>query len=164
MRMRALAATLTILLAVALMAPAAATGPTDYRAPLSHAQEKTHEVNAPGAGGMATLWLEGSTLHYEIDVRHLTGPAIMAHIHAPADRGAGAGIAEWLCGTAALPGPPGTPSCSGATNGELITGSLDASASLLGDIDAGRAYVNVHTAMHQPGEVRGQILDVRGRR
>ncbi len=159
MRMRVLTATLTILLAVALMAPAAAAGRTDYRAPLSHAQE-THEVDAPGAGGMATFWLEGTTLHYEIDVRHLTGPAIAAHIHAAADRSANAGVGVWLCG----PGPIGTPPCSGVTDGELVTGSVEVGTSLLADINAGKAYVNVHTSRHPAGEVRGQILDVGGRR
>ncbi|GIU92715.1 MAG: hypothetical protein KatS3mg011_1621 [Acidimicrobiia bacterium] len=115
-------------------------------------------MNAPGAGGHAEFWVDGSTLHYRITVRHLTGPAIMAHIHAPAGRHHNAGIAQWLCGTAASPGPPGTPTCRSTTDGLLVEGAAPAAMELLGHLDAGQAYVNVHTAAHPGGEVRGQIL------
>jgi hypothetical protein len=150
------------LLAVALMAPTASAGRVDFRAPLSHAQE-VGVVNAPGAHGLALFWVDGSTLHYQVSVKHLTGPATQAHIHAPAERGADAGVSIWLCGN--LPATPaGVPACSSTVNGTLVSGSVVVTMQQLAWMETGQAYVNVHTALHPPGEVRGQILDVGGRR
>ncbi|MDX1449421.1 MAG: CHRD domain-containing protein [Acidimicrobiia bacterium] len=140
-----------------LMAPGASAGKVDFRAPLSHAQE-THSVNAPGAHGHAVFWVEGSTLHYRVSVKHLTGPATMAHIHAPGSRGTNAGVALWLCDSAAVPGPGATPACSTVTSGSLITGAVPVTAGQLAWLRDGVGYVNVHTVAHPAGEVRGQIL------
>ncbi len=162
MRRRIVFTALVVGLALAVVAPAAVAGRADFRAPLSHAQE-TGAVNAPGAGGHAEFWVSGSTLHYSIDVRHLTGPATQAHIHGPAARHADAGVAIWLCGSAAIPGPGGTPVCGTSTTGHLVTGQIGVSLAQLAMLEAGNAYVNVHTVAHPPGEVRGQILKL-GRR
>lgn len=152
------------LLAVALVAPAASAGRSDFKAPLSHAQE-TGNVRAPGAGGFAEFWVVGTTLHYRVDVRRLTGAATMAHIHAPFARHQDGGIAIWLCGTTGgMAGPAGTPTCSTNRTGLLVTGSVPVTAQHLGWMDTGLAYVNVHTAAHGAGEVRGQVLAVGGRR
>lgn len=150
------------LLVVGLLAPGASAGRFDYRAPLSHAQE-VGTVNAPGAHGHAVFWVAGSTLHYRVTVKHLTGPATQAHIHAPAPRGANALPAIWLCDSATNPGPGATPSCSAVRSGELIEGSVAVTVGQLAWLDGGVAYVNVHTAANPAGEVRGQILKL-GRR
>ena len=148
------------LLLVALIVPGAgAANSSDYIAPMSHAQEVA-KIDAPGAGGMATFWVEGNVLHYEVSVRRLTGAASMAHIHGPADRGVNAGISIWLCGTAALPGPAGTPVCSTTTDGVLVSGSVTVTTEQLAMLDSGLGYANVHTALNPPGEVRGQVLPV----
>jgi len=162
MRRRIVFAGIMTALAVMMLVPAASAGRVDFRAPLSHAQE-TGDVRAPGASGSAVFWVDGGELHYRIDVRHLTGSATMAHIHASADRHADAGIAIWLCGSAAIPGPAGTPACSTATTGHLVQGSVDADMATIALLESGLTYVNVHTVMHPPGEVRGQILTVGGR-
>lgn len=155
------------LLVVAFLMPIASGKNLDYMAPLSHAQE-TAKVNAPGAGGSAEFSLNGSTLNYRVTVRHLTGPAVMAHIHWAAERHVDAGIQVWLCGTTTgtpnFPGPAGTPTCSTTTDGVLVEGSvvltLDQLSTLVSMLDAGLGYTNVHTRLHLPGEVRGQILSV----
>jgi hypothetical protein len=149
------------LLGVTLLAPTASADGARFIAPLSHAQE-VGEVNAPGAGGSSSFWLDGSTLQYRIDVRHLTGPAVMAHIHGPAGRHVNADISIWLCGTSGFPGPAGTPPCQATTNGRLVAGSTTATPEQIAMLQSGQAYVNVHTAAHLPGEVRGQILRVGG--
>jgi hypothetical protein len=149
-----------LLVAVALPGSGAARD-FDYLAPLSAAQE-VGDVDAPGAGGSASFTVEGNLLHYEVTVRHLTGPAVQAHIHAPADRKVNAGVSIWLCGTAASPGPAGTPTCSSTTDGLLVEGSVTVTTEQLAMLDAGLAYVNVHTALHPAGEVRGQVLPVGG--
>ena len=160
MRRSILLVALGALLLIAVMVPGAgAAKNSDFIAPMSHAQEVA-KIDAPGAGGMATFWVEGNVLHYEISVRRLTGAASMAHIHGPGDRGASAGISIWLCGTAALPGPAGTPVCSSTTDGVLVTGSVTITAEQLAMLEAGLGYANVHTALHPSGEVRGQLLPV----
>ena len=161
MRRRIVPTTIAALLGVALLAPTVWADSSRFVAPLSHAQE-VGEVDAPGAGGSASLWLDGSTLHYRVDVRNLTGPAVMAHIHGPAGRHVNADISVWFCQTAAFPGPSGTPQCQATTNGLLVTGSATLSSDQIAMLESGQAYVNVHTAAHVPGEVRGQVLPVGG--
>ena len=129
---------------------------------MSHAQEGG-VVDAPGAHGHSVFRIEGSTLHYTVTVKHLTGPPTQAHIHAPAERGVNAGVSIWLCGN--LPATPaGVPACASTVNGTLVTGSTPLTLQQLAWLETRQAYVNVHTALHAPGEVRGQILDVGGRR
>ena len=71
----------------------------------------------------------------------LSGPATMAHFHGPAEPGKNAGVAV-----------PITPSTSPFENSANLT---DAQAA---DLLAGRWYVNVHTAAHPGGEIRGQLV------
>jgi len=154
---------LAVLLLLAVVVPgAAASNSFDFIAPMSAAQEVA-DVAAPGAGGQARFSVNGNVLSYQVTVRHLTGAANQAHIHGPADRGVNAGISIWLCGTDALPGPLGTPRCSSTTNGVLVEGSVTVTTEQLAMLDAGLGYANVHTALHGPGEVRGQLLPVGGR-
>lgn len=156
MRRPLLLVALAALLLVAVVAPAMADRDFDFVARLSPDQEVAH-VDAPDAQGLAKFTVDGNVLTYEVTVRGLTGPATQAHIHGPADRGVNAGISIWLCGTAALPGPAGTPTCSSTTNGELVSGSVTVTTEQLAMIDAGLGYANVHTALHPSGEVRGQV-------
>ena len=151
-----------LLLAVVVPVSAARNG-FDYLAPLSAAQEVA-AVDAPGAGGFARFSVEGNVLHYQLTVRKLTGPATQAHIHGPADRGANATISIWLCGTTGFDGPAGTPVCNSTTDGLLVEGSVTVTSEQLAMLDAKLGYANVHTTLHQPGEVRGQVLPVGGGR
>ena len=161
MRRPILLVALAALLLMAVVVPGAgAAKGSDFLAPLSAAQEVA-DVDAPGAGGSARFWVEGSVLHYRVTVRHLTGPAVQAHIHGPADRHVNAGVSIWLCGTVP-PAPVGTPACSSTTEGVLVEGSVTVTTEQLAMLDARLGYVNVHTALHPPGEVRGQVLPVGG--
>ena len=157
MHRRILPIGIAALLGMALIAPTVSASSTRFMAPLSQAQE-VGEVNAPGAGGSASLWLDGNTLHYRVDVRNLTGPAVMSHIHGTAPRHVDAGISVWLCQTAAFPGPAGTPQCAATTDGRLVTGSVAVTSDQIAMLASGLAHVNVHTEAHLPGEVRGQVL------
>ena len=83
------------------------------------------------------------TLAWRLRFSGLTGRATAAHIHI-AQRGRPGPVAVALCG----------PCRSGAR------GTANLTAALLTALEAGRAYVNVHTARNAPGEIRGQIRAV----
>lgn len=96
------------------------------------------------ASGIGVLSLEGTQLSYYISYSGLSGGAVAAHIHGAADAGHAAGVLFPLAGAT------GT---SGTLEGEQ-TLTPDQLTSLL----AGLNYVNIHTANHPGGEIRGQIL------
>ncbi|MBM3678501.1 MAG: CHRD domain-containing protein [Actinobacteria bacterium] len=105
--------------------------------------------NAPkGAGGLfsAILTSDGtaSTIAWSLDVSGLSGAASGAHIHFGA-KGKAGDIALELCG----------PCTSGAR------GKAKLDQKVLDAINAGEAYVNVHTTANPPGEIRGQIAPAR---
>jgi len=130
------------------------------------------------AQGQALFQLsdDGTVLHYKLIAANIRN-AFMAHIHmAPA--GANGGIVVWLFpSTAVAPGPLG----AGRTDGVLAEGTITAAnlvgalaghplSDLVAAIQAGNAYVNVHTndgvapantgAGDFPGgEVRGQLSE-----
>lgn len=90
-----------------------------------------------------TITKTGSTavLTWRLSFSRLTGRAVAAHIHLGA-RGRAGGVALALCG----------PCRTGAT-GRVA----NVKASLLTALEAGRAYVNVHTPRNPGGEIRGQL-------
>jgi hypothetical protein len=104
---------------------------------------------------------DGSSMQYKLIVANLDD-VFMAHIHLGPVDGNGP-VAAWLYPSAPPPQLiPGTFSgvlAEGTITAADLTGplagmSLDA---LLAEMDAGNAYVNVHTLNHPPGEIRGQI-------
>jgi hypothetical protein len=103
---------------------------------------------APGAGitssgngaGTFTYDPASHTLTYNITYEGLTGPAMAAHIHGPADPGGNA--------------PPVVPFPSAASP---ITGTATLTDEQAADLLAGKYYVNVHTGANRGGEIRGQI-------
>jgi hypothetical protein len=104
---------------------------------------------APGAGitstgkGTGTFTYDAAThtLNYNVTYEGLTGPAAAAHIHGPADPGGNA--------------PPVVPFPSAASP---ISGTATLTDAQAADLDAGKWYVNVHTAANRGGEIRGQIV------
>jgi hypothetical protein len=139
--------------------------------------EEVPLVSTPGRGEFrARVTDDGSAIEYEISYRDLQADITQSHIHLgkPLTNG---GIAIWLCGTAALPGPAGTPSCVGARTGGASGVATAANvigpagqgisagefAELLQHIRRGRAYANIHTVQSPGGEIRGQIQPGDGR-
>jgi hypothetical protein len=105
------------------------------------------------AGGSATLLFSGHSLKYTVSVKDLSGPATMAHIHV---------------GKLGASGPPVyTFAIKKVASGNLAEGTIDLSTEVSkgvsGDslrvlLNNGSAYINVHTAAHPGGEIRGQIV------
>ena len=93
----------------------------------------------------ATVTKLGTTgsIAWRLRVSRLTGRAVAAHIH---------------IGQRGRPGPVAVPLCAPCRNRARGTATLNAAT--LTALEAGRAYVNVHTARNQAGEIRGQIRRV----
>jgi hypothetical protein len=145
-----------------------------FRATLS-GYEEVPSVNT-AAGGSFEARVNGSTVDYTLAYAGMQAPVTMAHIHF-AQRSVNGSILVWLCGTAANPGPAGTPACpatGGTVSGTFTSANVQASSIVAqqfpaGDLEAlidamlaGSAYVNVHSGASPGGEIRGQI-SARGR-
>lgn len=119
--------------------------------------------NASRAQAQANLKLsdDGLSLSYRLNVANIEN-VLQAHIHMAA-AGVNGPIVAWLYPS----GPPAQliPGRSGGTLGEgtitaaSLTGPLAGRplSALIDAMDAGNAYVNVHTSQFPPGEVRGQL-------
>lgn len=123
-----------------------------FSAALTTAAETPPVTNAPNASGTATFTLRSGVMEYAIDVSGLTGPSVGAHIHGPAAVGVPAGIIV------------GFDNLTSVTTGRLASGTFTTATAAGVSFDSvlvlmrnGNAYVNVHTALNPPGEVRGQI-------
>ena len=82
----------------------------------------------------------GAGLDWQMTFSGLTGPATAAHIHV-APRG--------------QPGPVVVPLCAPCTSPASGIATVD--ATVLAALQAGGAYVNVHTDRNRAGEIRGQV-------
>lgn len=94
--------------------------------------------------GTATVMVDTTTkeVSWKVDYSGLTGDALAAHIHGPADAGANAGV-EVNLGAGGMKNP--------------LEGTFTVDDAKLADIIGGKTYVNVHTAANKGGEIRGQL-------
>ncbi len=112
-----------------------------FEAMLSGAQE-VPPVNSAGSGQAELQWNRNSNvLSWKVTFTGLSGEVTGAHIHGPAPTGANAGVVIPF-----MTGISGT-----------ITGQTNLTTQQIADLNAGRWYVNIHTAANPGGEIRGQI-------
>jgi len=129
-----------VLVSAALSAGAFAAN-VMYKADLKGSQEVP--ANDSKGTGTADLTYDPATkkLSWKIIYSGLSGPATAAHIHGPAEPGANAGVVIKF----EVPASP-------------IEGSATLTDAQAADLAAGKDYINVHTAEHKGGEIRGQIM------
>lgn len=98
-------------------------------------------VTADGSG-TASVTLDPATkeITYNVTYSGLTGPAAAAHIHCGAAAGANSGVAVAF-----------------KTTASPITGSATLTDAQMADLEAGKCYVNIHTAANKGGELRAQL-------
>ena len=122
-------------------APFAAAETIHFTARLDGAQE-TPPNDTKGTGSAQVAFdTDSKTLTWTVNYRGLTGPATMAHFHGPAPAGKAAPVVVNF-----------TPFDSPIKGSTVLTqGQVD-------QLMNGLWYVNVHTALHPPGEIRGQVV------
>ena len=140
-----------------------------FKAVLVGDEEVPVVLTAANGGFIARLSNDGTALEYELGYDGLEGSVSQAHIHI-GQSGANGGIAVWLCSNlASPPTPAGVQACpaSGTITGtitaadvvaigaqSLAAGDFDA---LVGALNRGLAYANVHTSTSPGGEIRSQL-------
>lgn len=133
----------------------------NFRTHLTGAEEVPAVDTRAQGQAIFKLSPDGTELHYKLIVANIEN-VLMAHIHlAPA--GANGPVVVWL-----YPDGPPPQLIPGRSQGVLAEGVITAGdlvgllaggnmADLIAEIEAGNAYVNVHTEQFPGGEVRGQI-------
>lgn len=116
-----------------------------YAASLSGAREVPKTTSKGTGKFVATLDTSTKTLTYRLNFENLSGPATAAHLHGPATRKANAGVMVPLGGKG-----PSSP----------VTGSATLTDDQIKALEAGKTYVNIHTAANPGGEIRGQVHHV----
>ncbi len=137
-------ATRLFLTALAALSLSACGGGTDFTTTLSGEAEKPAAVSTDGSGTV-TVTLDGTKVSVEGSFRDLSSNATAAHIHGPADVNSNA---DAIC-TLTIP-----QATSGTITGECTITEAQATA-----MEDGMTYVNIHTANHPAGEIRGQLTE-----
>jgi hypothetical protein len=134
-------------------------------------------ISTPASGKFeAKIDEQDQKIHYKLSYKNLRGTVTQGHIHFGQRHTVG-GIVVWLCqvttGSPGVPAPPAvadtTPECpeEGTVEGTIAPAQVlvqDAQGFAAGDFNelvrailAGAAYVNVHSSVFGPGEIRGQL-------
>lgn len=104
--------------------------------------QQSPAVDVPGKGSaQLTFDTESKKLEWTVEYSDLSGAPAAGHFHGPADKGANADVAVPFEGELASP----------------IKGSATLTDAQAADLLAGKYYINLHTAAHKGGEIRGQV-------
>jgi len=139
MRMNLLLATAA---ATLLLATGAQAQTKTFHADATTAQEVPPVAGAASVKGTFTLNPATKELMWNVTYSGLSSEATAAHIHGPAAAGAHAGVVLNLA-------PNGMKS--------PLEGKATLTDAQIADLQAGKYYLNVHTATNKGGEIRGQI-------
>jgi plastocyanin len=120
--------------------------PLLHQITLNGASERPDPVASSGSG-FGTLLLVGPELTFHLDYRDLSGPATAAHIHGPASTEVAGDILVDL----------GPHAQGGFGDAGTLRGQVSLNPNQLGWLIDARTYINIHTQLRPPGEIRGQI-------
>ena len=132
------------LTALALVVAGCATTPPPpmmFKATLTGASEVPPVVTAAKGTFTASYNKENGLMLWNMNYEGLSGPAAAAHIHGPAAEGQNAGIVIGFNNPVSSP----------------MSGQATLTPAQFADLNAGKWYVNVHTAANRGGEIRGQL-------
>jgi hypothetical protein len=118
---------------------------TTFKADLKGSSEVPPNTTAGTGSVTATYDPATKELTWSGTFSGLTGPAMAAHFHGPAEVGKNAGVQIWIS-------EKGKPFDSPFKGSAKLT---DAQAS---DLMNGQWYVNIHTKANAGGEIRGQLV------
>jgi hypothetical protein len=134
----------TMLAALALSAAVAFAGPA-FADKMKATLDGKAEVPANTGTGKGTADIDydpaSKKLSWKVTYSGLSGPVTAAHFHGPAEAGKNAGIAVPIPNAGTSP----------------VEGSATLTDAQAADLVAGKYYVNIHTAAHPGGEIRGQV-------
>lgn len=169
----------SILLAIAVLAAGllvaslagASAGKKNLKADDLTGYQENPDISTVATGSFtATLDDDARTITYELTYSGLEGTVLQAHIHF-GKRAVNGGVTVFLCGTAASPGPAGTPTCpaSGTVSRTVPASDILAPGTqgieagnyeeLVAAMRAGHTYANIHSSKWPGGEIRAQIND-----
>ncbi|MCG2593623.1 CHRD domain-containing protein [Ramlibacter sp. XY19] len=139
------ALTLSLLAAMSGCAPMQRDAPVveqiqHYQATLAGAQEVPPVASAATGSAEVDYHPRSNMLHWRVTANGLSGKATAAHIHGPAGPGQNAPA------IVPLDVRPAT-----------INGQLRITPEQATQLESGQWYVNIHTAAHPDGEIRGQL-------
>jgi hypothetical protein len=97
--------------------------------------------NSSTGSGNARVELDGNVLKWNVTYSGTTGPVTAGHFPGPAQPGANAGVVVPFAGPLTSP----------------IVGSATLTPTQVDQVKQGLWYVNLHTAAHPGGELRGQV-------
>jgi hypothetical protein len=139
--MRRFALAISGLFALGLAVGGAQAATKTFKATLNNASEVPPTTGGGSGAATATLDTATDTLRWDVTYSGLSGPALAAHIHGPAEPGKNAGVVVPFKGGLASP----------------IKGSQKLTPAEVTALEAGKYYVNIHTAANKGGEIRGQL-------
>ncbi len=145
-RVPGLAGLALLLAGLVLLAAPARAETVKFQAMLDQDQALPAPTAVAEAGGRAyfTLETDGNVIAWVIEYYSLSGAIVAIHIHGPAGHGKTGDVAVTIDNTS-------------ETVGEL-TGSAQISPEQVQQLMDGLWYVNVHTELNGPGEIRGQLI------
>lgn len=125
------------LLAILAASPVAAEM-LKFKADLSGSSEVPPTDSAGKGMGDVTLDTDTKKLTWTVTSSDLSGDVTAAHFHGPAAAGENAGPVVDI-------------------SSNLASGSADLTDEQIADLQAGKWYLNIHTAKFPDGEIRGQV-------
>jgi hypothetical protein len=109
-----------------------------FKADLKASSEVPPAQSSGDGNAMVTLDTEKKTVAWKTTFSGLSGDATAAHFHGPAAPGENAGPAVDI-------------------SGKIEEGSASVTDDQIKDLQAGKWYINIHTAKYPDGEIRGQL-------